>query len=213
MEKGKCPNPNGELGICYAFDRFGDRCGCVGCELLETLPNGMMNEGDPLPGLTHQLNSKEKRRDSLQRILDKMQTIKEKSDNGIDVIESNIKFLKDCQENKDDYASELHILTRDSVYLTEIAEIAQECLEDMALLSIVLYNGCKEEVKDMVEKPICCLCGQECENQWGNNPYPLSDNEKDRCCDICNMAKVVPARLGMVNTKSEEEKEEENKNM
>lgn len=50
-----CPNPNGELGICYSFDRHGDRCGCVGCPLLDTLPNGMFNEGDPLPGLTNML--------------------------------------------------------------------------------------------------------------------------------------------------------------
>ena len=55
MKDKKCPNPNGEPGICYNFDRFGDRCGCVGCELLETLPNGMMNESNPLPGLAKQL--------------------------------------------------------------------------------------------------------------------------------------------------------------
>lgn len=54
-----CPNPNGELGICYSFDRHGDRCGCVGCPLLDTLPNGMFNEGDPLPGLTNMLKESE----------------------------------------------------------------------------------------------------------------------------------------------------------
>ena len=57
----KCPNPNGEEGICYAFDRYGDRCGCVNCELLETLPNGIFNEGNPLPGLSKKSKPKSAR--------------------------------------------------------------------------------------------------------------------------------------------------------
>lgn len=56
VKEETCPNPNGEEGICYNFDRLGGRCGCMDCELLDTLPNGMFNEGDPLPGLTKQLN-------------------------------------------------------------------------------------------------------------------------------------------------------------
>lgn len=58
-KNAECPNPNGEEGICYSFDRYGDRCGCVGCSLLDTLPNGMFNEGDLLPGLTEQLKKGE----------------------------------------------------------------------------------------------------------------------------------------------------------
>lgn len=46
------------------------------------------------------------------------------------------------------------------------------------------------------KNPICCLCGNECENEWGNNPAPLGDYKKDdRCCNKCNMEKVVPARI------------------
>ena len=51
-----------------------------------------------------------------------------------------------------------------------------------------------------VEQEISCvLCGGEIEespvNGWryGNNPYPLA--EEGRCCDSCNWARVIPARL------------------
>lgn len=42
------------------------------------------------------------------------------------------------------------------------------------------------------KNPKCCLCGRECENEWGNNPWPLA--EKGVCCDECN-DKVVAARI------------------
>ena len=41
------------------------------------------------------------------------------------------------------------------------------------------------------EKLICCICGSECENNCGNNPYPLSTSGK--CCNTCNI-KVVESR-------------------
>lgn len=49
----------------------------------------------------------------------------------------------------------------------------------------------------MSKKKKCCLCG-ETYNGYGNNPAPLSDNDTDRCCDECNLTKVIPARLGML---------------
>lgn len=55
---GSCPNPNGEHGICYSYDRFGDRTGCITCPLVNTLPNGIFNEGDPLPGLSKMLQER-----------------------------------------------------------------------------------------------------------------------------------------------------------
>ena len=53
--KAKCPNPEGKLGICYGFDRYGDRCGCmaINCNLLTDKLYG--SNGDPLPGLTKQI--------------------------------------------------------------------------------------------------------------------------------------------------------------
>lgn len=41
---------------------------------------------------------------------------------------------------------------------------------------------------------ICCICGKEFEG-WGNNPYPVTKGENDRCCDICNARYVIPARV------------------
>ena len=39
----------------------------------------------------------------------------------------------------------------------------------------------------------CCFCGKEC-GEYGNNPYPLSENENDKCCDDCN-SNVITMRL------------------
>ena len=52
----KCPNPLGEHGVCYAFDRYGDRNGCaaIKCELLTD--ETYSSNGDPLPGLTSKIN-------------------------------------------------------------------------------------------------------------------------------------------------------------
>lgn len=25
-----------------------------------------------------------------------------------------------------------------------------------------------------MKNPICCICGKECENKYGNDPYPLN---------------------------------------
>jgi hypothetical protein len=52
------------------------------------------------------------------------------------------------------------------------------------------------------QKPKCCLCGAELEPWpggygYGNNPWPLSENENDRCCDFCDRTKVLPARIKM----------------
>ena len=43
----------------------------------------------------------------------------------------------------------------------------------------------------------CCLCGSTFIG-WGNNPFPLSEKEDDRCCDECNYTKVIPARLAKI---------------
>lgn len=38
----------------------------------------------------------------------------------------------------------------------------------------------------------CCICGKPLEGH-GNNPYPLK--KTGRCCDKCNIEKVIPARI------------------
>lgn len=40
----------------------------------------------------------------------------------------------------------------------------------------------------------CSICGGTIKG-WGNNPWPVTKGENDRCCDICNSAKVIPARI------------------
>ena len=44
------------------------------------------------------------------------------------------------------------------------------------------------------KKWICCICGAECTG-WGNNPYPVVNDEDARCCDGCNGTVVLPARI------------------
>ena len=47
----------------------------------------------------------------------------------------------------------------------------------------------------------CVICGKEISNPYGftlvgNNPYPVSDH--GRCCDDCNMQRVIPARYAII---------------
>ena len=53
------------------------------------------------------------------------------------------------------------------------------------------------------EKHICCICGIEFTG-WGNNPYPVNNEEGARCCDDCNNLYVIPARFMMMMNKKGE---------
>lgn len=46
-----------------------------------------------------------------------------------------------------------------------------------------------------VDESTCVFCGVEI-TDYGNNPAPLKD--EGRCCDHCNLTKVIPARLEQV---------------
>lgn len=54
----------------------------------------------------------------------------------------------------------------------------------------------------MKEKHICCICGCEFEG-YGNNPYPLVNDEEVRCCDECNW-KVIEERINQIKDNKEE---------
>lgn len=41
---------------------------------------------------------------------------------------------------------------------------------------------------------ICCFCDKDA-GQYGNNPEPLANGRKFKCCDDCNANRVIPARL------------------
>lgn len=40
----------------------------------------------------------------------------------------------------------------------------------------------------------CCICKRKF-SDYGNNPQPISQNPKDRCCDACNKEVVIVERL------------------
>jgi hypothetical protein len=61
----------------------------------------------------------------------------------------------------------------------------------------------ERETKETPTNPICMFCKKECENEFGNNPYPLAPKrvcEKglSRCCGDCNRKEVIPARINGV---------------
>lgn len=62
------------------------------------------------------------------------------------------------------------------------------------LLVVNPYYFDETNDKWRVEKknPICCLCNNLCENQYGNNPHPL--RSEGVCCDGCNI-EVIRKRI------------------
>lgn len=40
----------------------------------------------------------------------------------------------------------------------------------------------------------CSICGDKFIG-WGNNPWPITLGEDDKCCDMCNSVFVIPARF------------------
>lgn len=148
MEKEVCPNIKGEEGVCYSYDRFGGRAGCVGCPLADTLPGGVFGDEDPLPGLTkhikkntlisrisacsqHEEKSSKIELDKkdckllleiLNDYVDRVSKALEKVNEGIQDTQSYVDFYKENKECKDDFSSELHLLLARSVNLDNILE-------------------------------------------------------------------------------------------
>tara|TARA_Y100000310_G_scaffold333509_1_gene411209 strand:+ start:58 stop:348 length:291 start_codon:yes stop_codon:yes gene_type:complete len=61
----------------------------------------------------------------------------------------------------------------------------------------------REALDAMRNPPACVLCGESIEAnardpRWtlGANPAPLADEGK--CCDICDLTRVLPARLELM---------------
>lgn len=44
---------------------------------------------------------------------------------------------------------------------------------------------------------VCCICGGWFEG-WGNNPWPIVNNDDAICCDKCNAEKVIPERINLM---------------
>ena len=51
---------------------------------------------------------------------------------------------------------------------------------------------------------ICCICGNKFFG-WGNNPWPINSNDGAKCCDMCNLTRVIPARIENVGKVEPEE--------
>lgn len=48
----------------------------------------------------------------------------------------------------------------------------------------------------MEKKKKCCICGKSFIG-WGNNPWTVKDDGV--CCDECNMMRVLPKRIELLN--------------
>jgi hypothetical protein len=81
----------------------------------------------------------------------------------------------------------------------------------MKLISITKSDKAGKKLKAVFEDPTsgrrrtthfadeskCCLCPGKY-TEWGNNPAPLNHDEGAKCCDTCNVHKVIPARVSLI---------------
>lgn len=65
--------------------------------------------------------------------------------------------------------------------------------EDKALVEIMKKETGREAFK-------CSICGGFFYG-FGNNPWPVTTEEGDRCCDACNETQVIPARIELMLSK------------
>ena len=61
-----------------------------------------------------------------------------------------------------------------------------------------LINSCNEHREEMEPTGNCCFCNNP-HYYGGHNPAPVVVEENARCCDYCNIAIVLKARLEMFN--------------
>ena len=92
---------------------------------------------------------------------------------------------------------------RDCGYLVEgdngewICDNAEKDIHD------VPDSECELETSHIWTDPVrtCCICGEPI-SDYGNDPWPVSENPDDRCCDACNAAVVIPARIRNLQAKT-----------
>lgn len=56
-----------------------------------------------------------------------------------------------------------------------------------------------------MDEKICCICGNKIDG-FGNNPWPIIDDEDSECCDACNTSVVIPQRLRYMMERDKERK-------
>ena len=114
--------------------------------------------------------------------------------------------VNDIEDQSYDYSN------KELPYIVRVEKIKEEdydfwfvihCTEEEA--KDLLYDPTNECVKPEVEESvnntqICSICGKEYDG-YGNNAEPINDG---RCCDECNLSKVIPARLGLMKESLEQ---------
>lgn len=95
----------------------------------------------------------------------------------IDTEFSNCKYTK----------KDIQVLDQISTFCENECSECNCCSED----NCVLYRIEKIIENGYYERPKCCICGEEFEG-YGNNAEPVKEGT---CCDSCNYAVVIPARL------------------
>ena len=92
-----------------------------------------------------------------------------------------------------------YIRTRDELTIADLYDGIHPDPEGHEKIANMVYNYIRHELNGKV-KGKCCLCGGLILNH-GNDPWPLSD--KGRCCDTCNVTKVIQARIQGIGGKNE----------
>ena len=114
--------------------------------------------------------------------------------------------VNDIEDQSYDYSN------KELPYIVRVEKIKEEdydfwflihCTEEEA--KDLLYDPTNECVKPEIEESvnnaqICSICGIEYDG-YGNNAEPINDG---RCCDECNLSKVIPARLGLMKESLEQ---------
>lgn len=77
-------------------------------------------------------------------------------------------------------------------YIKETDEFYEDDKKYVDACVALIYE--KLESLNATSTNICCFCGQTFMG-FGNNPYPASKNEEDRCCNDCNDDIVIPSRI------------------
>ena len=57
-----------------------------------------------------------------------------------------------------------------------------------------MFEMCCLPPDELRERRYCCICGKRIEG-YGNEPWPIVLEPGERCCDLCNLTEVVPARM------------------
>ena len=91
----------------------------------------------------------------------------------------------------------------ESWYIHEALQNAGATDREIRALGLDWCIPTEEDEEDTDDSPRCCICGAPIEG-YGNDPWPVSEAIGDRCCDLCNMTVVMPARLkGLQERKNE----------